>query len=135
MYFGHIYIKLHEDTEFRNMYEKEKDKFVAETIELAGKFLSGLRKDKNKKKVIDTEFEGDKQKNQSKIVVGKFPFKTIEHLKKHLKTCENRITIKEYMILIGCSEKTARGIFNKFVKRKELNYFNEGRTEVYYSTK
>jgi len=39
-YFGHVYVKLHNDEGFRAWYEREKDKFVAETIEKGGKFKS-----------------------------------------------------------------------------------------------
>ena len=124
-YIGHIYVKLHEVKTFRNNYLKEKNEFIQRSLKNKG-FSGAENNDKNNTK---------KESNKSKIVVGKFPFKTIEHLKKHLKTCENRITIKEYMVLIKCSEKTARGILNKFVDKKELNYFNEGRTMVYYSRK
>lgn len=131
MYFGHIYTKLHDDTEFRIKYEKEKDEFVAETIELAGKFLSGLRKDK--KKIIDTKFEENKQK---KLTVGKHPFKSIEYLEKHLKENENRITVKEYSALLKIDPQVARRLLNNFVKTKRMDFWKEDKgTCVYYSKK
>ena len=39
-YFGHVYVKLHDNEKFRSWYEKEKDKFIAESIEKGGKFKS-----------------------------------------------------------------------------------------------
>lgn len=36
-YFGHIYVKLHNDKAFRDWYEVEKDKFIKETLEKGGK--------------------------------------------------------------------------------------------------
>ena len=39
-YFGHVYVKLHEDEAFRQWYEIEKDKFIQESIEKGGKFPS-----------------------------------------------------------------------------------------------
>ena len=132
-YFGHIYIKLHDDKEFRDRYEKEKDIFVKKTKKLAGKFLSGLRKDKNKK--IDGEFTDDKQKRQSKIPIGKFPPKSIEYLREHLKKKNvNRITVKEYSELLGVDIQVARRLLKKQVKNKELDFWKEAKGMcVYYS--
>lgn len=86
MYFGHIYTKLHNNTEFRNLYLKQKDAFVEKTMELAGKFLSGLRKDKEKKKTIDVEFEQektDKEKNKMINIFVQILKNTIRDTKKH----------------------------------------------------
>lgn len=136
MYFGHIYTKLHKDTEFRNMYEKQKDVFVKKTIELAGKFLSGLRKDKDKNKIIDTEFEEDKQKKQSKTVVGKFPPESIEYIRKYLKENNNRIIVKEYSKLLGKSEWIAKRLLKEHVKEKRLGFWKEEKgMHVFYSKK
>jgi len=130
-YFGHIYIKLHDDKEFRDKYEKEKVAFVEKTKKLAGKFLSGLRKNK----IIDAEFTDDKQKKQSKTAVGKFPPKSIEHLREHLKKKnENRITVKEYSKLLDINIQVARRLLKKYVKKKELDFWREAKgTCVNYS--
>lgn len=134
MYFGHIYTKLHKDKEFRDRYDKEKDKFVAETIELAGKYLSGLRKDKNK--IIDAEFEEDKQKKQNKITVGKFPPESIEYIREYLKKNNNKITVKEYSKLLGKSEWIAKRLLKEHVKEKELGFWKETKgMYVFYSKK
>ena len=130
MYFGHIYNKLHEDIEFRNRYEKEKDVFVKKTIELAGKFLSGLRKDK----IIDTDFVDNKQGEKSKEIVGTFPIKSIEYLREYLKKkIGNKITVKEYSELLDVSIQVARRFLKNFVKEKELGFWRETKgVHVYY---
>jgi len=35
-----VYVKLHDNEKFREWYEKEKDNFIADTIEKGGKFKS-----------------------------------------------------------------------------------------------
>ncbi len=132
-YFGHIYTELHDDKKFRDRYEKEKDIFVKEAKRLAGKFLSGLRKDKNK--IIDAEFTKNKQKEKNKLVVGKHPLRSIEHLRKHLKETKNEITVKEYAKILDESIGIARRTLNGFVKDKEFDYIQKGKTKVYYSKK
>lgn len=130
-YFGHIYTVLHDDKEFRDRYEKEKDIFVEKTKRLAGKFLSGLRKDKNK--IIDTEFTDDKKK-RNKTPVEKFPHETIEYLRKYLKKNENRITVKQYSKELGKSEWIANRLLKIYVKSKDLGFFREAKGKyVYYS--
>ena len=130
-YFGHIYTTLHKDKEFRDRYEKEKDNFVKETKRLAGKFLSGLRKDKTK--TIDADFTEDKKKKQKKLTIGNFPLRSIEYLRKHLKETKNEITVKEYAILMEVSIDIARSYLNKFVKKKEFDYIMRKKAKVYYS--
>jgi len=39
-YFGHVYVKLHDNEELRAWYEKEKDIFIARTTKEGGKFKS-----------------------------------------------------------------------------------------------
>ncbi|MFW9971273.1 MAG: hypothetical protein ACFFDF_13855 [Candidatus Odinarchaeota archaeon] len=39
-YFGHIYVKLHDDDAFRKWYEHEKDLFIQDSIDKGGKFKS-----------------------------------------------------------------------------------------------
>ena len=132
MYFGHIYSKLHNDKEFRIRYDKEKDKFVKEARDLAGRFLSGLIKDKDKKKIIDVDFEEDKKKKQSKTS-GNYPLKSIEFLKKHFKKNNIKsITVKEYSKILGESKGIAGRILKKLVKEKMMHYWLGAKGEYFY---
>ncbi|MFX0023761.1 MAG: hypothetical protein ACFE9S_15650 [Candidatus Hermodarchaeota archaeon] len=45
-YFGHIYVKLHENEQFRDWYETQKDIFIQEILEKAGK-IQVKEEDKN----------------------------------------------------------------------------------------
>ena len=108
-YFGHIYTELHDDKKFRDRYEKEKDIFVKEAKRLAGKFLSGLRKDK-------IQFiEEDKLTDEER----KAKYPPIEYLRIYLKK-HDRITIKEYADILKESEYKASKRLNEFVVNKEL---------------
>ena len=48
-YYGHAYIKLHDDVELRTWYENEKQKFINRNLKIGGKFKV--------KNVIDVEFK------------------------------------------------------------------------------
>lgn len=136
-YIGHIYVKLHEDEEFRNNYLKEKDKFIQRSLKRKG-FSSAiindadveLDNDKN-----DTNKESNEQKKQSKISISNFPVRSIEYLRKHLKETKNEITTYEYSKIMKVSIEIARRDLNKFVEKKEFDYVMRGKTKVYYSRK
>lgn len=111
-YFGHIYVKLHEDEEFREWYEKEKDLFIEETVEKGGKHRSIQEEEEE-----EEELSKDLQEGY---------LTSIKYLKKFLKDNNNRITAVEYASLIKKSYKVALRILKEFIANKELKSKSEG---------
>ena len=61
-YYGHVFIKLHDNNELRTWYEKEKKKFIKRNLKIGGKFKvdiidAELEEDPNKIKIINKELE------------------------------------------------------------------------------
>ncbi len=56
-YFGHVYVKLHDNEEFREWYEKEKDKFIEETIKKGGKFKSIQDSEEAEQEELDEDLQ------------------------------------------------------------------------------
>jgi len=51
-YLGHIYTKLHNDEEFRQWYEQEKDKFIKDILHESGKIQAKLEKEVNNEIIL-----------------------------------------------------------------------------------
>jgi len=106
-YFGHIYVKLHNDNEFREWYEKEKDTFIQDAIKKGGLF--------------PTASDDDETENLDEDEYDYFAdLDSIEYVKLCIKESGDGLTIKRYSGIIEKSEKVARRILDGFVKNKQI---------------
>ncbi len=105
-YFGHVYLKLHKEHEFREWYEKEKDKFIKEISE--NPQVSATRDD-----IVLVDLEDNDIFND---------LESIEYIEAYLKQNNNEITIADYAIATGITEKVARRVLGNFAKDKKLKF-------------
>jgi len=106
-YFGHIYVKLHDDEEFREWYENEKDIFIKDAIKKGGLFPS-----------VDGEEETEIDIDESDYFA---ELDSIEYVKLCIKESGNELTIKRYSGIIECTETISRRILDNFVKNKKIS--------------
>ncbi len=117
-YFGHVYLKLHNEHEFREWYEKEKDKFIHNILE-----NPQISATTNEIELVD--LEGDDVYND---------LESIDFIKAYLRQNNNEITIIDYAFVINNTNIVARRILNNFANEKKLNYKKVGRSHklVYF---
>lgn len=109
-YFGHVYLKLHEEHEFREWYEKEKDKFIQDISE--NPQVSATPDD-----IELVDLEGDDIYND---------LESIDFIKAYLKQNNNEITIADYALVTNKTEKVAKRILVNFVNNKKLKFKKVG---------
>jgi len=110
-YFGHVYLKLHDEEEFREWYEKEKDKFIEDISE-----NPQIRATPDDIELVD--LEGDDVYND---------LESIDFIRAYLRQNNNEITIVEYADIIEKSDKVARRILDNFVSDKKLKFKKVGK--------
>ena len=111
-YFGHIYVKLHDDNEFRDWYENEKDKFIKKSIKDRGFTATADDDDESDNNIIEIGEGANKD--------GFFELDKFEYLEDNLKNGNHQITIQEYIDLIGVTYKVAIRMLKGFVSEKKL---------------
>ena len=114
-YFGHVYLKLHKEEEFRKWYEKEKDKFIDDISE--NPQISAIPDD-----IVFGELEVDDFHD----------LESIEYIKAYLKQNNNEITIEDY---IEATEKTymvARRVLSNFADDKKLKFKRIAKGKLVY---
>lgn len=110
-YFGHIYVKLHDNKEFREWYEKEKDIFINDAIKEGGKFKS-IQED------IETEREELDEDLQEEVLFLEEGYKT--------KKEERRIHDRNIHIYILRKQRYSFDTISNIVGLKEAS------VEAYY---
>ena len=110
-YFGHVYLKLHKEHDFREWYEKEKDKFIDDISENPQVMATP-----DDIELVD--LEGDDVFND---------LESIEYIKAYLRQNNNEITISDYAIATDKTEKVARRVLGNFAKDKKLKVKKVGR--------
>ena len=111
-YFGHVYLKLHEEHEFRKWYEKEKDKFIKDISE--NPQVSATPD--------NIELEDDDIYND---------LESIEYIRAYLKQNNNEITIADYANATGKTKKVAKRILVNFVNNKKLKFKKVGSSHTF----
>lgn len=106
-YFGHVYLRLHEEHEFREWYEKEKDKFID--------YIS--KNPQIRATPDDNELEDDDIYDD---------LESIDFIKAYLKQNNNEITIVDYANATGKTEKVAKRVLVNFVNNKKLKFKKVG---------
>ncbi len=110
-YYGHVYIKLHDNNELRTWYEREKQKFIKRNLKIGGKF---------KVKVIDAELEDIDEELEEKLNYLKDnytpPYKSEETKERNIMIWYlHQLEFKDKQItdVSGISKGTIRYIYNK----------------------
>ena len=103
-YFGHVYLKLHEEHEFREWYEKEKDKFIDDISE-----NPQIKATPDDIELVD--LEGDDIYND---------LESIDFIKAYLRQNNNEIIITDYAKILEKKDNVARRILDNFVDDKKL---------------
>ena len=111
-YFGHVLLKLHEEHDFREWYEKEKDKFIDDISENPA--ISATLEDD----IELVDLEGDDVFND---------LESIEYIKAYLRQNNNEITVVDYAYATSKTIKVARRVLGNFAKDKKLKVKKVGR--------
>ena len=115
-YFGHVYLKLHEEHEFRKWYEKEKDKFIKDISE-------NPQVSATPDNIELVDLEGDDIYND---------LESIDFIKAYLKQNNNKITVVRYASIIGKSYKVSLRILKRFVSNKKLKMKKEAKGKLIF---
>jgi len=115
-YFGHVYLRLHKEQEFRDWYEKEKDKFIDEISENPA--ISATPDD-----IELVDLEGDDIYDD---------LESIDFIKAYLKQNNNRITVVRYASIIDQSYKISLRILKGFVSDKKLKMKKEAKGKLIF---
>jgi len=115
-YYGHVFIKLHDNDELRTWYEREKKKFIKRNLKIGGKF---------KVKIIDAELEEpDKLRIINKELEEKLDYLYDEYTPLYKQEEKGRNIMIWYLHQLGFKDQqisdasglpknTLRGIYNK----------------------
>ncbi len=114
-YFGHVYLKLHDEEEFRAWYEKEKDKFIVDISE--NPQISAMPDDIEFEELEDNEF---------------YDLESIEYIKAYLKQHNNEITIVEYASVTNKTIKVARRVLGNFADDNKLKFRKEAKGKLIF---
>ena len=121
-YMGHVYLKLHNNQEFRDWYEKQKDIFIDD-----------ISKNPKVKAVKDKEELTQEEIDELNYIPT--DLESIDYVKLCIREAPgNELTIKRYSGIIEKSEKVASRILNNFAKYKKIKSKKVGKSHkfVYY---
>ncbi|GAH59551.1 unnamed protein product, partial [marine sediment metagenome] len=113
-YFGHVYLKLHEEHEFREWYEKEKDKFIQDISE-----KPQISATPDNIELVD--LEGDDIYND---------LESIDFIRTYLRQNNNEITIADYALIINQSYKVSLRILKGYVVNNQLKTRKEAKGKL-----
>lgn len=135
-YIGHIYVKLHDDEEFRNYYLKEKNKFIQKSLKDKG--FSRAQRNVIDNDELDNVIEKSDEKKPNKQIDKKIRIleAVIKDNKKnkardifiweHYSKDKEKYSFKELGKTFGIAPKTVRGIFFELKReiKKHPNFIN-----------
>jgi len=112
LYFGHIYVKLHEDEEFREWYENEKDFFIEKAKKLGGKFKSVQENEDDEQEEINEDLQ------ERLDIIEEMYFTTNKDRDIHIfKLYEQKYGLQKIANIVGLDKQTVKNKISDINKK------------------